>query len=193
MSTGKIELAEARKIADEVALHLSPAMSNIQVAGSVRRQKQVVGDIELVAVPCQRDKLAQLIGDIGQPIKPGIPGIIPWPVKQDAKYLRVLLTSGIKLDLFLASADNFGGLFLMRTGSGSDAKGNSFNGFTPGCFSRWKKLSGGGRMTDAMPTMPDGTQLAVPDEQAFFDLLDMNFVPPEERIDRSVIKKYVRC
>lgn len=192
MGIGKIELATAQKIAAEVAIHLGTAMSRIEIAGSVRREKAIVGDIELVAVPCQRNKLAQLIGDIGQSIKPGIPGVIPWPVKQDAKYLRVRLNEEINLDLFLATPENFGGLFLMRTGSGSDEKGNPFNGFTPGIFSRWKKLSGGGRMTNAMPTMPTGEQLEVREEQDFFDLLEMDFVPPAERTDRSVIKKYIR-
>jgi DNA polymerase/3'-5' exonuclease PolX len=98
----------------------------------------------------------------------------------------------MNLDLFIANPDNWGGLFLMRTGSAAGADGNAFNGFTPGCFARWKKLSGGGRMTEVMPTMPDGTQLPVPEEQDFFDLLEMDFVPPVERIGRSVIKKYVR-
>ena len=47
-------------------------------------------------------------------------------------------------------------------------------------------------MTDVMPTMPDGTQLPVYEEQDFFDLLEMDFVPPVERTGRNVIKKYVR-
>ena len=47
-------------------------------------------------------------------------------------------------------------------------------------------------MTDAMPTMPTGEQLWVPEEQDFFDLLEMDFVPPQERVDHRVIKKYVR-
>ena len=80
----------------------------------------------------------------------------------------------------------------MRTGSGSDAKGNTFNGFTPGIFKRFKRLSGGGRMTEAMPTMPTGEQLEVREESDFFDLLEMDFVPPDERVDHRVIKKYAK-
>ena len=80
----------------------------------------------------------------------------------------------------------------MRTGSAVGTNGNSFSGFIPGMFSRFKKLSGGGRMTDCMPTMPSGEQLLVPEEKDFFDLLEMDFIPPEERIDRTVIKKYVK-
>lgn len=192
MGIGKIELSEARNIADKVRNHIAPAMDRIEIAGSIRREKPVVGDIELVAIVADREKLLQLLGDVGQTIKPSVPGVIPWTPKPDSRYIRVRLAEGMNLDLFIANPDNWGGLFLMRTGSAAGADGNAFNGFTPGCFARWKKLSGGGRMTDVMPTMPDGTQLPVPEEQDFFDLLEMDFVPPTERTGRNIIKKYVR-
>jgi len=192
MGIGKIELSEARVIADKVLHHVSPAMTRIEIAGSIRREKQVVGDIELVAIVADQDKLIKLIGDVGQTIKPGVPGVIPWSPKPGAKYIRVRLEEGMNLDLFVASPENWGGLFLMRTGSASGSDGNAFNGFVPRMFKRWKTLSGGGRMTDAMPTMPDGTQLPVYEEQDFFDLLEMDFVPPVERADHKAIKKYIK-
>ena len=192
MGIGKIELSEATLIANAVMQHITPAMVRVEIAGSIRREKPVVGDIELVAIVKDQEKLLKLIGDVGQTIKTGVPGVIPWTPKADAKYIRVRLSEGMNLDLFVARPENWGGLFLMRTGSAAGADGNAFNGFTPGCFSRWKKLSGGGRMTDVMPTMPDGTQLPVYEEQDFFDLLEMDFVPPVERTGRNVIKKYVR-
>jgi DNA polymerase (family 10) len=192
MGIGKIELAEARVVADKVLKHIEPAMKRIEVAGSIRRQKQTVGDIELVAIVDDRDKLYRLISDVGQTIKPGVPGVVPWTPKMDSRYVRVRLAEGMNLDLFVASPENWGGLFLMRTGSASGADGNAFNGFVPRMFKRWKTLSGGGRMTDAMPTMPDGTQLPVYEEQDFFDLLEMDFVPPVERADHKAIKKYIK-
>ncbi len=192
MGIGKIELSEARDIANKVLEHVTPAMDRIEIAGSIRREKPVVGDIELVALVANQEKLLQLLGDVGQTIKPSVPGVIPWTPKPDSRYVRVRLEEGMNLDLFIAKPENWGGLFLMRTGSAAGANGNTFNGFTPGCFARWKKLSGGGRMTEVMPTMPDGTQLPVYEEQDFFDLLEMDFVPPVERTSRAVIKKYVR-
>lgn len=192
MGIGKIELTEAQVIANKVRNHIAPAMDRIEIAGSVRREKPVVGDIELVAIVADREKLLQLMGDVGQTIKPSVPGVIPWIPKPDSRYIRVRLNEGMNLDLFIAKPENWGGLFLMRTGSAAGADGNAFNGFTPGCFARWKKLSSGGRMTDVMPTMPDGTQLPVYEEQDFFDLLEMDFVPPVERTGRNIIKKYVR-
>lgn len=192
MGIGKIELAEAHRLAEKIVALVSPAMDRVEIAGSIRRKKPVVGDIELVGIPADQERLVSLLRQMGQTIKPGVPGVVPWSPKPGARYIRVRLDAGMNLDVFLASPNNWGGLFLMRTGSGAGLDGNSFNGFTPGAFKRWKKLSGGGRMTDAMPTMPTGEQLWVPEEQDFFDLLEMDFVPPEERVDHKVIKKYVR-
>jgi DNA polymerase/3'-5' exonuclease PolX len=192
MGIGKIDLSVAQKIADDILNHLRPALSRGEVAGSIRREKPVVGDLEIVAISDQREKLLQLIGDIGQTIKPGVPDVIPWSPKLDAKYIRVRVKEGMNLDLFMASPQNWGGLFMMRTGSGIGPDGNSFNGFIPGIFSRWKKLSDGGRMTDCMPTMPTGEQLWVPEEQDFFDMLEMKFVPPALRVDRKSIKKFLQ-
>jgi len=192
MGIGKIELTSAIDIASKVMQHIAPAMDRAEIAGSIRRRKPVVGDIEIVGIQANQDKLVKLLGDVGQTIKPGVPGVIPWSPKPGARYIRVRLAEEMNLDLFLASPNNWGGLFMMRTGSGVGPDGNAFNGFIPGMFKRWKKLSGGGRMTDAMPTMPTGEQLWIPEEQDFFDLLEMDFVPPEERVDHRVIKKYVK-
>jgi len=192
MGSGKIDLQLAEKLANDVLQLISPAMQRAEIAGSVRRRKHVVGDIEIVGIQADQEKLVKFLQEVGQTIKPGVPGIIPWTPKPNARYIRVRLDAGINLDLFMGRTDNFGGLFLMRTGSGAGPSGKPFDGFTPGCFSRFKKLSGGGRMTEAMPTMPTGEQLAVPEEQDFFDILEMNFVPPEERISKSIIKQYAR-
>lgn len=192
MGIGKIVLNEAESIANKVRDHISPSMDRVEVAGSIRRRKEVVGDIEICGIPDDRTKLIALLGDLGQHIKPGVPGAIPWIPKVEAKYLRVRLTEGMNLDVFLGTPQNWGGLYMMRTGSGASPDGNAFHGFIPGIFGRFKKLSGGGRMTDCMPTMPTGEQLWIPEEQDFFDILEMNFVPPQERISKGAIKKYIK-
>jgi DNA polymerase/3'-5' exonuclease PolX len=192
MGIGKIVLSEAESIANKVRNHVLSSMDRVEVAGSIRRQKEVVGDIEICGIPGDRTKLIDLLAEVGQHIKPGVPGVVPWTPKIEAKYLRVRLAEGMNLDVFLATPENWGGLFMMRTGSGASPDGNAFHGFVPGVFGRWKKMSGGGRMTDCMPTMPTGEQLWVPEEQDFFDLLEMDFVPPAERVTKGAIKKYAR-
>ena len=193
MGIGKIDLDQAAGIAQDIITHVHPSMSRIEVAGSIRRRKPVVGDIELVALPSDRERMVELLGDMGQFIKPGVPGAIPWDPNPDAKYLRMRLPSGANLDVFIASELNWGGLYLMRTGGAVGPDGKAFSGFVPGMFARWKKVSGGGRMTGAQPTTTEGIQLPLLEEQDFFDLLKMDFVPPEERGDRKAIKKYARA
>lgn len=193
MGTAKVDLLKAEELANKIVKHISPAMVRCQVAGSVRRKKPVVGDIEIVGLPADGEELVRLLGEVGTPIKPGVPGVVPWPLKPSGKYMRLHLPEiGCNLDLFNAHELNWGGVLLMRTGSGVDAKGNTFNGFTPGIFSRWKKMSGGGRMIGCQPTRPSGEQLPLREEQDFFDLLGLDFIPPHERVDRRVIKRYVR-
>lgn len=192
MGIGKIDLTEAQTIAGKVLQHIMPALTRGEIAGSIRRQKPVVGDIEIAAISEDRELLVKRLAEVGQLIKPGVPGVVPWTPRLEAKYLRLRLSEGMNLDLFMASPQNWGGLFLMRTGSGAGLDGNTFNGFTPGIFGRWKKVSGGGRMMECMPTMPTGEQLWVPEEQDFFDLLEMDFVPPVERTSKNVIKKYFK-
>jgi len=192
MGIGKIDLHEAESIANKVRQHIFPAMDRVEVAGSIRRRKEIVGDIEICGIPADRERLISLLSDVGQHIKPGVPGAVPWTPKVSAKYLRVRLSEGMNLDVFLATPENWGGLYMMRTGSGAGPDGNPFHGFIPGIFGRWKKMSGGGRMTDCMPTTTDGTQLPVAEEQDFFDLLEMEFVPPQERMSKGAIKKYAK-
>lgn len=191
MGTAKVELAQARKLALEIRRHIRPALDRCEVAGSIRRGKPQVGDIELCGIPADPQRLCRLLAEVGQPIKPGCPGREPWPLKPGAKYMRLWLPQlGCNLDLFLANPHNWGGIYLMRTGSGADSKGNAWMGFVPGCFSRWKQLSGGGRMLGGQPQLPSGEVLSVPEEAALFQLLQMRPPPPEERVDRRCIKRY---
>lgn len=192
MGIGKIDLSEATSIANAILQHIAPAMDRIEIAGSIRRKKPVVGDIELVGIPADRAKMIRLLGELGQHIKPSVPGAVPWQPKESARYLRLRLPQEINLDLFCGTPNNWGGLFLMRTGSGVDQSGNTFNGFTPGMFGRWKKISDGGRMTECMPTTTSGQQISLPEEQDFFDLLELDFIPPEARTSKHVIKRYIR-
>jgi DNA polymerase/3'-5' exonuclease PolX len=47
----KFPLAAARKLAEETRDYLREFCTRVEIAGSVRREKAMVGDIELVYVP----------------------------------------------------------------------------------------------------------------------------------------------
>lgn len=193
MGTGKIERSVALSAAERILTHISPALRQGVVAGSIRREKPVVGDIELVGLPSDRELLVRLLSDIGEAyvIKPGCPDIIPWAAKVDAKYVRLFNTAlQCKVDIFLADEDNWGGLLMLRTGSGVDEKGSAFGGFSPGMLQRWKKISGGGCMKNAQLVLPNGRILPQSEESDIFSMLELEWIPPNLRTSQKVIKQF---
>lgn len=57
----KLNLAQALPLAEKIKAALSPGCERIEIAGSIRRRKPTVGDIEIVAIPkLIPDMLAQL-------------------------------------------------------------------------------------------------------------------------------------
>jgi len=113
--TKHFPLAEAEYIAQRTMAQLAPHCLRIAIAGSIRRQKPYVKDIELLIIP--------------KPYSIGIfaDGIAPiveqWPkVKGELgygtmKYTQRILSEGIKLDLFVAEPQNWGLILAIRTGS----------------------------------------------------------------------------
>jgi DNA polymerase/3'-5' exonuclease PolX len=129
------------------------------------------------------------MSEVSQLIKPGVPGVVPWTPKPDAKYIRAHMPEfGINVDLFLGNPQNFGGLLMMRTGSGVGSDGNPFNGFTPAMFRRWKKVSGGGMMKNVQPTLPTGESIPVPEEVDMFRVCQVAWVEPEERHGSKAVR-----
>lgn len=57
LATYRTPLQRAQDLARALMRDLIPACQKIAVAGSIRRQAQDVGDIELVAIPAERSKL----------------------------------------------------------------------------------------------------------------------------------------
>jgi len=183
-----MDLTEALSLGESLLERIRCVTDRCEIAGSVRRRKPIVKDVELVALVSDYEGLYRRLAPAGRFIKPGVPGVVDWPPKHGAKYVRMLLSEGIKLDLFIATPDNWGGIYTMRTGSGVGPDGAAYNGFVPRLFSRWKRVSKGGRMSGGQPTLPDGTMLSVPEEQDYFDLCRVRWVPPEERVDGNAVK-----
>ncbi len=60
-----MELQKAKEIAEKIKGLLAPACNRIVIAGSIRRQKSEVGDIELLVIPKYIDGVDQLDSEIG--------------------------------------------------------------------------------------------------------------------------------
>lgn len=107
-------LADAKNIANGVVEQLRPHSIRIEIAGSIRREKPEVKDIEICCIPMPystglfEDGLAAVVNQW-----PKVKGELTYGI---ARYTQRLLPQGIKLDLFFADPGNWGNIFLIRTG-----------------------------------------------------------------------------
>ena len=111
-----MDLDRAQRIANEVSKRLSPYCKKkadgapyIEVAGSVRRKKPQVRDIDFVLVPSDPWNLHHEIGGMGQVRMSGM------------KIMRVMAGS-VQVDLYIADEKTWATLLLIRTGSAENNK-----------------------------------------------------------------------
>jgi DNA polymerase/3'-5' exonuclease PolX len=119
----KMKLQNALSIADGIVAALSPNCEIINVAGSCRRKKPEVGDIEIVCVP-KRKIIKPLFGDdiIGGRTKGFVSAVelLGKRVKGsiiDGKNVKVKLEEGIIVDMWLPDYQEFYRHLAIRTGS----------------------------------------------------------------------------
>lgn len=107
-----MEYNKALEIAEKVKSLLAPHCERIEVAGSIRRKKANVKDIEIVAIPKPFDTglfesgIATVVNQWKK-----VKGELP------CKYTQRILPENIKLDLFFAERGNWGLIYAIRTGS----------------------------------------------------------------------------
>jgi DNA polymerase/3'-5' exonuclease PolX len=154
-----MELKYAENIARKCVSLLSPFCDRIEVAGSIRRQKQVVNDIEIVSIPSSR-YLRQYVEIVNSWYK-----VIG---KAYAKYTRRKLENGIYLDLFHASPQNWGLIFAIRTGSAKFSQYVLANGWVKKGYH-----SSGGILIDL-----DGRAKFIYEEEDLFKLIGIPYIEP---------------
>ena len=107
-----MELQAARAIANAAVEQLRPHCERSEIAGSIRRRRPEVGDIEIVASPKPygtglfESGIATVVNQW-----PKVKGELP------CKYTQRVLPEGIKLDLFFADETTWGVVYAIRTGS----------------------------------------------------------------------------
>ena len=179
MSDGvKTPLHVARQYADLLVQQIEPVCERVEIAGSIRRQKPMVGDIEVVAIP---KPSVDLFGNksynseiVYQAIQSKMEN--PLPFEKRGQFYACFKFCGMDTDLFLTTPEKWGCIFLIRTGSAD--------------FSRrimTRKWQGGycpdniffmdGRMWCAGSTDPLDTL----EESDVFHHLGMDWIEPEKR------------
>lgn len=168
-----MELTQAKFIADGVVAHLAPYCERIAIAGSVRRLKPEPRDIEVVCIPkrvIDYDMFDKPIGSKNHPMFQQAVNL--WEKVKgvpDGKYTQRILPEGIKLDLFMATKENFGWLMVIRTGS---------DDFSKKIASRWVKFGYhgvNGMLNDGRRDVP------IYEEMDLFKLLGMEYIEPQNR------------
>lgn len=181
-------LSTACGIAEEIIENISPFCERVEIAGSIRREKPFVKDIELVAIPKlhQEEVFTGLFDveikhtnllyerlkndDLIRWIKPGTSQVVDWHIKPDGKYWRGLIGQ-VKLDLFIANKDNFGSVFLVRTGSSQ---------FSNALYLYVRNRKGFDKGQDGY-LVKDDKRIVTRNEQDVFDAVGLPFIEPTKR------------
>jgi DNA polymerase/3'-5' exonuclease PolX len=109
MSTSehKIPLAVARNVADRFIKYLTPYVKVISVAGSVRREVDYCGDVEVCCVA--KDEFS-----MGQAFPMGFKGLTINGTRLKKFYYP---ESGIHIECYITSESDYGRMLAIRTGS----------------------------------------------------------------------------
>jgi DNA polymerase/3'-5' exonuclease PolX len=178
MSTGpRIPLAEALDICADTVADLRPHCLKIDEAGSVRRRRPTIGDLEIVCLP-DRDPLEStplFAGGFAAAVEqwPGVVG------KPDGRYTQRLLPCGLKLDLFMPHPDGYGLIMAIRTGSADWCK----QVLAPAWVRAGYRSEGGLLHKIVDEDFPDNWDTTVPcrTERELFDVIGLRWVEPADR------------
>jgi DNA polymerase/3'-5' exonuclease PolX len=197
MSTTKTRLprAEAVSLAWEVVSLLSPYCERMEVCGSIRRNRETIGDIEIVAMPIV-DQVEQhgMFGPVGKIEIDRLHGRCIELVREGELFHRLdkngqmafgsrhkrLSYRGFGLDLFAVKPPNqWGPIHLIRTGSAQFVKRlvtpEEQGGWCPkGLYFKDGQVWRIGYQGPAEP-------LDTPSEMDVFLAVGRGFIPPEER------------
>lgn len=218
MSTAerRIPLGAALKIAEGLLEIFAPACHRIEIAGSARRKRSTVGDLEFVCIPKAGEPLAPQ-GTLFQdpdaarsnllweaieahsdghnrlrPIKPGTTTIetdLLWPTKRamGSRLFKLCLPRRGDIKVELWMGTPETWGCLLAIRTGSAL-------FSKALVQRWTKVSGGGHVTNLRmwgdAAFKGATQMPFksPEEADVFRLCRISWLEPKDRIDGSSLR-----
>ena len=184
--------ATAIKVAQEICALLKPACERIVVAGSLRRMKQEVGDVEILYIPILElapdpaDMFASITVNlaaaiIGEMLRRGVltkrlasNGNESWGEKNK---LAVHVATGIPVDLFAATAENWWNYLVCRTGPAESNMRIATRAQQMG----WKWHPYGAGFSRGGPLAGESEEHRVTSEEDVFRFVNLPYRKPEGR------------
>ena len=154
-----MELQKAKAIAEELKGLLAPACERITIAGSIRRQKPIVNDIDLVVIPRDRRQLDMTLMKLGN-------------YKMSGRKIARVEMENIPLDIYFADEETWATLLLIRTGS----KENNIRLATLAKKRGWRLAASGDGLFNEK-----GERVAGDSEESIYEALGVPYQKPWER------------
>lgn len=145
-------LATATKIKDI----LKPCCDNIEIVGSIRRQKAEPHDIDIVLIPKNKEEVISILNNLGT-------------LESGGEKKGAWIVDNVKVELYFATKETWGGFVLMYTGS------KEYN------ISMRYKAKKMGLMLNQYGLIKNGAIIAFEAEEDIFKALNMEYVAPEMR------------
>lgn len=170
--SSRILLGRALPLVNEVLSQLdkhgSSFIKKISPAGSLRRGKETIGDIDILATSSNPSSLMEVF------IR--LPFVDEVLAKGETKS-SILTEQGLQMDLRVVSPDSFGAAIQYFTGS----KSHNIN-------LRERAIRRGLKINEYGVFTKEGRKIAGEEEEEVYGALDLPFIPPELREDRGEIE-----
>ena len=166
----RLLLSKALEIAEALvsAIRENPAADRVELAGSARRWAETCKDIDIVATTTDPDALAKAFASLpllGEVSRQGSAGV------------KAITHNGLPIDFRIVPPENFGNLLQHFTGSGKHNEAL-----------RTAAVKRGFKVSEYGVVDPDGVTHACASDDEVYELLGMQYVPPELRENRGEIE-----
>ena len=171
-SRARILLGKALPIVDEIVAELknkaSTWIGRISPAGSLRRGKETIGDIDILVSSANSHPIMDAFVQLS-PVEEVL-------AKGETKS-SILTRQGLQMDLRVVLPDSFGAALQYFTGS----KPHNIN-------LRERAIKGGLKINEYGVFTQSGKKLGGKEEEEVYNLLDLPLIPPELREDRGEVE-----
>ena len=166
----------ANACAERLLAWLTPHCERIEVAGSIRRKCQDIGDVDFVCIP-KMQAMADLLGNPETPKNLTAHEIKrrclaeAWPIIKAGPTYLVFEGGGVQVDLWFCDEGNWGSVLMCRTGS------KSHNIWIAGIA----KNRGGHWHPHCGLQLPGRRTTIAKTETDIYSAIGVDFIPPEAR------------